>query len=125
MRRIRRAGGTGPAGIAAVLAVAAAIFAAGCGGGSPAVEVSGVGVNPELRLADCTDWENSSTEERLVTLQQLQNFSGGQADTPAGRGPKLGEDQGYDLLETYCERDSARAFKLYKLYERAAAFGGY
>jgi hypothetical protein len=110
---------------ATAAAAMAAATAAGCGGGSPSVDVEGVGVNPEIRLADCTDWEKASTAQRLTTLRQLENFSEGQADTPVGRGPVLDEDKGYDVLDNYCKADFARAFKLYKLYERAAAFGGH
>jgi hypothetical protein len=50
---------------------------------------------------------------------------GGSGTTPpAGRGAVLGEKQAYDLLESACEAEFAQGFKLYKLYERAAAFAG-
>ena len=37
----------------------------------------------------------------------------------------LDDDQAYDLLEGQCEPEFAGAFKLYKLYGRAAAFAGH
>ncbi len=98
---------------------------AGCGGGSPSVDVSGIGVNPEMRLADCTDWKEASTEQRLTTVEQIENFAGSQADNAAQRGPVLDDERAYEVLDTYCKEDFARAYKLYKLYERSAAFGGH
>jgi hypothetical protein len=34
------------------------------------------------------------------------------------------DQQAYDLLQSYCEQPFAQGFKLYKLYQRAAAFKG-
>jgi hypothetical protein len=79
-----------------------------------------------LRLADCTDWRNSDVAERLGTIRQLSDFSGQPIASPAGpgHGPTLPEDQAYKLLDGYCKAPFARAFKLYKIYIRAAAFQG-
>ena len=39
-------------------------------------------------------------------------------------GPTLSESRAYRLFDNLCAKHFARAFKLYKLYERAAAFLG-
>ena len=49
---------------------------------------------------------------------------GASGDDPSGTGAVLDDKEAYDLFNRYCEPDLARGFKLYKLYERAAAFGG-
>lgn len=79
-----------------------------------------------LRLADCTDWRNSDVAERLGTIHQLRDFAGAPVESPAGpgHGATLPDDQAYKLLDGYCRATFARAFKLYKLYIRAAAFQG-
>jgi hypothetical protein len=114
-----------------VLVVAAAIFA-GCGGGSgtqPQIDV-GPNVGQSIALADCNDWNQADTEQRLGTIQELKNFAGGpvvgnNASSPSGTGAVLDDKQAYDLFQNYCKEPFARGFKLYKLYERAAAFGGH
>ena len=103
--------------------LAAAI--AGCGGGDPQapVEQQGIGdlVAP-INLADCEDWEQASTEERLGTIEQIRNFLGEHVSGTESSGDVLDDDQAYDLFENYCANEFARGFKLYKLYARAAAF---
>jgi hypothetical protein len=108
----------------------------GCGGskptGQPPPEVSGSGVqlSQPITVADCTDWEAGSVEERLGTVRQLRDFAGGPVvggvgdGAQSGRGAVLDDEKAYDLLETYCANEYARGFRLYKLYERAAAFAG-
>jgi hypothetical protein len=58
---------------------------------------------------------------------QLRKFAGGPVGSSAGiqKGPVLEDGRAYSLLESYCARYFARGFKLYKLYERAAAFVGH
>jgi hypothetical protein len=112
-------------------AVAAGILIAGCGGGpntQPQVDV-GPNVGEPINLADCNDWNQANTEQRLGTIKQLKDFAGGpvvgnNASSPSGRGSVLDDKQAYDLFNRYCEESLARGFKLYKLYERAAAFTG-
>lgn len=50
---------------------------------------------------------------------------GNSATDPSGSGSVLDDKQAYDLFDNYCKNDFARGFKLYKLYERAAAFAGH
>ena len=113
---------------AAALMIAAL---AGCGGGQQgqAPVQEGPHINASLELADCSDWNRSGVEDRLGTLRQLKAFAGGpivgvNGGAPAGRGAVLDDKKAYELLTNYCKADLARGFKLYKIYDRAAAFAG-
>jgi hypothetical protein len=116
--------------LAAALLVAA-IATAGCGGGSgtqPQVDV-GPNIGQPISLADCRDWNQANTEQRLGTLQQIKDFAGGpivgnNASSPSGTGAVLDDKDAYNLFNRWCDQSFARGFKLYKLYERAAAFTG-
>jgi hypothetical protein len=115
----------------AIALIAAVVLAAGCGGGSetqPQIDV-GPNVGQPISLADCNDWQQANTEQRLGTIQQLKDFAGGpvvgnNASSPAGRGSVLDDKDAYNLFNRWCDQSFARGFKLYKLYERAAAFSG-
>jgi hypothetical protein len=111
-----------------LLAVCATVLmaASGCGGGSDNGSNAGIGpsVGQPINLADCTDWNNSSVEERLGTIRQIRDFNGGDVPGTSSPGPTLDDQKAYDLFDNYCSNDFARAFKLYKLYGRAAAFSG-
>jgi hypothetical protein len=117
--------------LAALCVLAVITLAAGCGGGSgtqPQIDV-GPNVGEPINLADCNDWNQANTEQRLGTIRQLKDFAGGpivgnNATSPSGTGSILDDKQAYDLFNRYCAQDLARGFKLYKLYERAAAFTG-
>jgi len=117
--------------VPAIVLIAAVGFAAGCGGGSgtqPQIDV-GPNVGQPISLADCNDWQQANTEQRLGTIQQLKDFAGGpvvgnNAGSPAGRGSVLDDKDAYNLFNRWCGQSFARGFKLYKLYERAAAFSG-
>jgi hypothetical protein len=111
-------------GAAAVLTASAL---AGCGG-STSSDGSDAGIGGSLaapiNLADCTDWQQASVDERLGTIEQIREFVGGPVSGARGRGVVLDDEKAYDLFENYCENEFARGFKLYKLYSRAAAFSG-
>jgi hypothetical protein len=77
-----------------------------------------------LRAVDCADWRRAGPTERAGTVRQLRRFAGGPVGSPAGHGAVLDDDKAYDLFEHYCAHDFARHFRLYKLYTRAASFGG-
>jgi len=100
------------------------LLLAGCGGDTSGNESSGAGVNvgAPINLADCTNWNDASVEERLGTVAQIEEFTGGPIAGTEGSGRILEEQEAYDMFERACEPDYARAFKLYKLYGRAAAF---
>ena len=110
--------------VALTLLLLAVGVLAGCGGGGEPAG-SRIGVNQSLQLADCDDWNNSDVEARLVTVKQLRDFAGGPVGGVEARGAILDDDQAYDLFEGWCSQDFAGAFKLYKLYTRAAAFEGH
>jgi hypothetical protein len=80
--------------------------------------------SPDVRLtareADCTDWNEASVEQRGVIVDSLAEFEGG--PTTEGAGPTLPGDEAYDLFERTCADEAAGAFKLYKIYARAAVF---
>ena len=76
------------------------------------------------RLANCADWRKSGRRERLRTVRAISEFAGGPVGTAGGRGATLDDDAADQLFEGWCANAFARAFKLYKLYARAAAFGG-
>ena len=113
---------------AASLIVAAT---AGCGGGSNTQPDLGVGPNVgnPINLADCHDWNQANTSQRLGTLQQLKEFAGGPVlgnnpSAPAGRGAVLDDKKAYELLTNACKHQFAAGFRLYLLYQRAASFSG-
>ena len=115
--------------VAALLAATA--VGAGCGGGSstqPQVDV-GPNVGEPVRLADCNDWSQANTEQRLGTIHEIRDFAGGpiignNGSSPTGTGAVLDDKDAYNLFNRWCDESYARGFKLYKLYERAAAFTG-
>jgi hypothetical protein len=101
----------------------------GCGGSGSSKEkaeplpVPGVG---SVRTADCSDWKRGAVDQRRSTVVQLRKFAGGPVGSSSGiqRGPVLDDGRAYKVLQSYCIRRFARGFKLYKLYEHAAAFIG-
>ena len=104
----------------------------GCGGGTntqPQVDV-GPNVGQPIALADCNDWNQADTAQRLGTISQIRDFAGGpvvgnNATTPRGTGSILDDKQAYDLFNRACGQSFSRGFRLYKLYEQAAAFHGH
>jgi hypothetical protein len=105
-------------------AVLAALALTACGGDTSANESSGAGVDvgAPINLADCSNWNDASVEERLGTVGQIREFTGGPIAGTDASGAVLDDQEAYDMFERACEPDYARAFKLYKLYGRAAAF---
>jgi hypothetical protein len=112
--------------VAGLLALVLALVVAGCGesSGDPPPAGAGPNVGAPINLADCTDWEQASVDQRLGTIEQLKNYIGAPVPGTEGSGGTLDDDRAYDLFENYCANEYARGFKLYKLYSRAAAFSG-
>jgi hypothetical protein len=108
--------------LAALAVVVAALAGCSESGGDPPVTGAGPGIDVPLRLADCEDWNRASVEEKLGTVDRVEAIAGGPTGSPAGHGTTLPDDRAFRLFESYCSADFARAFKLYKLYARAAAF---
>jgi hypothetical protein len=107
------------------LAACGALLSAGCGDSDDASDPGSSALgSPELqtsaREADCADWRAASAEERQVIIDSVARYEGGE---PTGtRGRFLPEEQAYALFDRACEPEYASAFKLYKVYARAAAF---
>jgi hypothetical protein len=114
----------------AAAALVAAIVGCGSDSSQPPRPGAGPNVGASINLADCRDWEQATVEERLGTLEQLEVFAGGQvlggsASNPeANTGAVVDDEKAYDLLDGACGAPYAQGFKLYKLYQRAAAFAG-
>jgi hypothetical protein len=115
---------------AVLLLICCAGLLAGCGSVSVASkapkdpQTASVG---SVRQADCTDWKKGSEDQRRTMVFHLRKFAGGPVGSSAGikTGPVLDDDRAHRLLDSYCSKYFARGFKLYKLYERAAAFVGH
>ena len=75
-----------------------------------------------VRLVDCRDWRGAHPSERADMIAALRKFAGGASGSPGGHGSTLPDGSAYELFDSYCANGFARAFKLYKLYTRAAAF---
>jgi hypothetical protein len=91
------------------------VLAAGGGGGQPSPpERFGV----KLQVATCTDWHESSPQERQSAIDQLERAVAG----PRKEGNTLDDDLAYRTLDARCEPEFAKGFLLYQLYIRAAAF---
>ena len=107
------------------------VLLAGCGasgGSKKKVDYTkGPGVARTLQAANCTDWRKGTEFQRRRTVVQLRQFAGGPIGSSSGiqRGPVLDDARAYKLLQSYCRNQFARGFRLYKLYERAAAFVGH
>lgn len=83
-------------------------------------------VGESARSDTCAQWEQGTVQQRHGALARLRKF----ATSPIGSsnvrkyGPTLSDSRAYRLFDSLCAKHFARAFKLYKLYERAAAFLG-
>jgi hypothetical protein len=83
-------------------------------------------VGESARSDTCEQWSKGTVQQRHGALKRLRKF----ATSPIGSsnvrkyGPTLSESRAYRLFDNLCAKHFARAFKLYKLYERAAAFLG-
>lgn len=98
----------------------------GCGGsGAQQRHPAAASDAATVRTASCNYWRVASAEERRALVAQLRAFFGAQVDSasaPGTRGPVLEDRHAGALLQGYCRQSFAGAFKLYKIYGRAAAF---
>jgi len=102
----------------------------GCGSvsqGSTLGEHSSVDVGESARSDTCAQWRSGTVAQRHGALIRLRKFARSPVGSSAGiqNGHALSDDRAYKLFQSFCSKRFARAFKLYKLYERAAAFLGH
>jgi hypothetical protein len=108
------------------VALCGALLAAGCGDSDDAADrdsaaLGSPDVQTSTRESDCQDWNAASVEDRQVIVKSMAVYEGGATGTV---GRTLPDDEAYELFERACEPQYAGAFKLYKIYARAAAFSG-
>ncbi len=107
-----------------VAIVAIALVAVNAGGSEgedePAIGVGQLRAGSSAQLAQCSDWNEGTAEQRAVTVEDVREALN-QANS-GGPTPALPSDRTYDLFENACSQDYAAGFRLYKIYARAAAF---
>jgi hypothetical protein len=112
----------------AVLLVACALLAAGCGGddsdderGPPRLPA---GFN--LQLFNCADWNAADQPVREYVLERLHAIANDQITGPGvqGRGSVLTDEQAIQMFDNRCKDPRARGFVLYKIYAFARGFRG-
>jgi hypothetical protein len=76
-----------------------------------------------MQTADCNLWRVLPDAGRRKVLAAFRSFFGASVPgAPSMRGPVLSNKQAQSLFTSYCRQSFAGAFKLYKIYGRAAAF---
>jgi hypothetical protein len=114
---------------------AAAVLFGGCGEASSShastfpTHLAGpitADVGESARSDTCTQWEQGTVRQRHGALARLRKFATSPIGSSKDRryGPTLSDSRAYRLFDNLCAKHFARAFKLYKLYERAASFLG-
>jgi len=122
---------------AAALIFAAALLS-GCGSvsqgstlgerqGATVAEHSSIDVGESARSDTCAQWKAGTVKQRDGALIRLRKFAGSPVGSSSALqyGHVLSDERAYRLFQSFCAHHFARAFKLYKLYERAAAFVGH
>jgi uncharacterized protein YceK len=102
----------------------------GCGSvsqGSTVGAHNSVDVGESARSDTCAQWQAGTVAQRHGALARLRKFASSPVGSSAGiqNGHVLDDTRAYKLFQSFCSQHFARAFKLYKLYERAAAFLGH
>ena len=106
-----------------LLGAALAGCSSGDGNAPPTRSAGGDRIGTPIRLADCTDWERASLRQRLGTVREIRKIAGGPTGTVKDQyGNTLPDEKAVKLFDRACRQSYARGFKLYKLYNRAAAF---
>lgn len=107
--------------VAAVVALAAAMPLAACGGSKHTAKQVGADF-ATVRTAQCTDWLHASPTERAALTQGMRDFFSGEVDQPGARGQVLSNPAAAALFDNYCKQSFATEFYLYRIYGNAAAF---
>ena len=110
--------------VAAILLIALALSGCGDDDGEGAGPDGPATLDNPIELADCTDWQEGSVEERLGTIRQISTFISGPVPGTGGTGVTLEDEEAYDIFEEACSESVAQGFTLYKIYVRVAAFQG-
>jgi hypothetical protein len=102
----------------------------GCGSASQGSTIgphSSVDVGESARSDTCAQWQAGTVAQRHGALLRLRKFASSPVGSSSGiqNGHVLTDQRAYKLFQSFCSKHFARAFKLYKLYERAAAFLGH
>jgi hypothetical protein len=95
--------------------------------GVTVAEHSSVDVGESARSDTCAQWKAGTVKQRHGALIRLRKFAGSPVGSSSAlqNGHVLSDERAYRLFQSFCTHRFARAFKLYKLYERAAAFVGH
>jgi hypothetical protein len=95
--------------------------------GSTSGPHSSIDVGESARSDTCEQWQAGTIAQRYGALLRLRKFASSPVGSSSGlqNGHVLTDKRAYKLFESFCSKHFARAFKLYKLYERAAAFIGH
>jgi hypothetical protein len=111
----------------AALLAATAVVMTGCGGGGTANRAASKAPPIPLATFNCGQWTAARADIRQTVIDELHHFYGSPV---AGRrrtqayGTVLTDGQARTLFDSWCRQSFAGNFTLYKLYARAAAFGG-
>ncbi|MHB8233030.1 MAG: hypothetical protein ACYDHT_00090 [Solirubrobacteraceae bacterium] len=83
-------------------------------------------VGESARSDTCAQWQKGTVQQRHGAIARLRKFATSPIGSSKDRryGPTLSNSRAYRLFDNLCAKHFARAFKLYKLYERAASFLG-
>lgn len=116
--------------LVALVAVAVAVTAVvvlgasgseGSGEPEPVYGVGQVRAGSVASLAQCSDWNEGTEEQRQATIDDIYDQLNQAGST--GPTPDLPDDEAYALFERSCAPSYASGFRLYKLFARAGAFG--
>ena len=112
----------------ALVLVACALVAAGCGGSDDSGEKEPPKLPPsfDLQLFNCADWNAADKPVREYVVGKLHEIGNDQITGPGvqGRGSVLTDEQATQLFDNRCADPRARGFVLYKLYAFARGFRG-
>jgi hypothetical protein len=111
----------------ALVTAGCALALAGCGTAEQSASRAGSAPPIPLATFNCGEWGVARADIRQTVLDELHGFYGGPVSghtRTKAYGTVLSDDQATELFDSYCRQSFAGNFTLYKLYARAAAFGG-
>lgn len=112
---------------AALIAVASAAALTGCAGGAASNQVASKAPPIPLATFNCGQWTAARADIQQTVIDELHHFYGSPvsgARRTQAYGTVLTDPQARTLFNSWCRQSFAGNFTLYKLYARAAAFGG-